>query len=149
MKIEIEVSDDNEGTADPWWLIIDPKQMMSPDAGTVAMSMITGPFFSRKEATDELNSRRYAYSSRAVVWCSSGCYTTQYQLQCRKAEEAKRHPSLIHELGKLEKQMATVAAMMATGDDETVLHSEELAGAREMVLDWIEGIKREGICKIS
>jgi hypothetical protein len=79
MKIELEVSDNNESTSYPWWLIIDPCQMMKPDACTVAMRMITGPFFSREEATAELNSRRHAYSDKAVVWCSSGCYTQQYR----------------------------------------------------------------------
>lgn len=78
MKIELEVSEDNEYTSSPYWLIIDPKQMMKPDAALVAMGMITGPFFSRKEAQDHLDSRRYNYSNRAVVWCAGGTSGSQY-----------------------------------------------------------------------
>jgi hypothetical protein len=86
VKLEIEVSEENEGTSEPWWMIIDPHQMMSPSASEVAMRMITGPFFSREEAQSVLNSRRHHYSKRAVVWCSSGCYTKQYREKYRTAE---------------------------------------------------------------
>ena len=91
MKIEIDVSADNEGTDSPWWVIVDPKQMMSPDPFVVMMSMVTGPFFSRDEASAVLKARRHHYSSRAVVYCASGCDTVQYRNAYRKAEltEAK------------------------------------------------------------
>lgn len=85
MKIEIDVSTEDESTAEPWWLIIDPKQMMSPKASTVAIQMITGPFFSREEAENVLKSRRYNFSSRARVWCHSGCDTIQYKKKYREA----------------------------------------------------------------
>lgn len=78
MIIELNVSEQHEGNNAPWWMIIDPKQMLKPDPAQVAMSMITGPFFSRESAEGELNSRRYAYSKRAVVWCAAGCYGSQY-----------------------------------------------------------------------
>jgi len=87
MKINLEVSDKTEGTAAPWWLIVDPKQMMRPDAAQVVMGMITGPFFSREEAQAVLDSTRYNYSKRAVVWCASGCHTTQYRHAYQKAEK--------------------------------------------------------------
>lgn len=63
---------DNEATAYPWWLIIDPKQMMKPEARIVGMSMITGPFVNRERAERYLKARSYAFSDRAVVWCASG-----------------------------------------------------------------------------
>jgi len=88
LKIEIDVSEENEGTDSPWWLIVDPKQMMRPEAHTVAMSMITGPFFSREEAEDHLRSRRHAFSRRAVVWCHSGYWSRQYKEKYREAEMA-------------------------------------------------------------
>ena len=79
MKIIIDVDTvNNDGTRSPYWLIIDPRQMMSPNIGDVA-SMITGPFFSRKEAQDELDRRHYAYSKRAKVYGLSGCYSDQYE----------------------------------------------------------------------
>lgn len=60
-----------EGTEAPWWVIIDPRQMMRADADKVA-DMVTGPFLSRDEAQEQLDARRYAYSERAVVYCMSG-----------------------------------------------------------------------------
>jgi hypothetical protein len=85
MKIELEISDNNEGTAYPWWLIVDPKQMMKPEAGYVAMGMITGPFFSREEAQIFLDAKRHRYSKRAVVWCSSGYDSISFRQACEKS----------------------------------------------------------------
>ena len=79
VEIKLNVSMENEGTDSPWWLIVDPQQMMEPDPAFVAMGMITGPFFSREEAQAELTHRRYHYGKHAVVWCASGCYTKEYK----------------------------------------------------------------------
>jgi len=70
MQIEIEVSDENEATASPWWFISDPQQMMRPDHYQLA-SMITGPFFSREEAEAVMKKRRHHYSDRVAVFCAS------------------------------------------------------------------------------
>jgi len=78
MKIEIEVSESNEGTSAPYWLILDPTQNMRLDINHLAR-MITGPFFSREEAEDQLSRRRYDYSKRASVYCMSGYYSGQYK----------------------------------------------------------------------
>lgn len=83
-QITLTISEKNEGTAAPYWLIIDPKQMMRPDAFNVA-DMITGPFFSREEATEHLASRPHAFSSKAIVYCHSGHASIQYKLACRGA----------------------------------------------------------------
>jgi hypothetical protein len=79
-KIEIEVSEENEGTSCPWWMIIDPQQNFSKqrDACHVIASMITGPFFSREEAQTFLDRTRYNFGKNAVVYCASGCYAKQY-----------------------------------------------------------------------
>ena len=90
MKIEIDVSDKNEGASEPWWVIVDPKQMMKPDPYHVMIGMITGPFFSREEAQSVLDRRRHNFSSRAVVYCSSGCDTIQYRKVYREAEAKAR-----------------------------------------------------------
>lgn len=94
MKIEIEVSDANEGTDSPWWMIINPRQNMRTDreASHHISGMITGPFFSREEAELVLNQRRHHYGKGAVVFCASGCYTHQYKAKYRSAEasEARR-----------------------------------------------------------
>lgn len=86
MRIELDVSENNEGASAPWGMIIDPKQMMKPDVHKVAIEMITGPFFSREEAQQELNCRRHHYSDKAVVYCASGCYTQQYRKAYQEAE---------------------------------------------------------------
>jgi len=72
---------DNEGTAAPYWLIIDPRQMMAPDCHTVA-SMIDGPFFSRDDAQQQLENRRYDYGPKAVVYCASGYWSKKYKDLC-------------------------------------------------------------------
>ena len=72
---------DNEGTSCPYWLVIDPRQMMKPDCHTVA-SMIDGPFFSREDAQNYLESRRYAYGPKAVVYCTSGYWSKKYKNMC-------------------------------------------------------------------
>lgn len=90
MKIEIDVSDENEGTAEPWWVIVDPKQMMKPDPYAVMMGMVTGPYFSRKEAQEYLANHRYNFTSMAVVYCASGCYSEIYKKAYRAAELKRR-----------------------------------------------------------
>ena len=81
MKIEIEVSTENEGTANPWWMIIDPRQnFVTDENGVFAVAqMITGPFFSREEAQHHLNIKRHHYTKNAVVWCHSGYGSGQYR----------------------------------------------------------------------
>lgn len=88
-KIEIEVSLDNECTADPWWFILDPKQNMGCDLMTAAMQ-ITGPFFSRASAERAMKNMRHHFGPRAAVWCHSGCYSNDYSEAYRKAEKASK-----------------------------------------------------------
>jgi hypothetical protein len=80
MQIIIEVSEKNEGTPAPWWMIVDPKQNFktNEDGVYAVASMITGPFFSREEAEGVLKATHYNYSKWASVFCASGCYTRQY-----------------------------------------------------------------------
>lgn len=78
-KIELNVSDDHEGTSEPWWLIIDPnQQMFELDVHTVA-NMITGPFFSRESAQSFLDATRYNFSKHAKVYCHSGYHSFEYR----------------------------------------------------------------------
>jgi len=83
MKIEINISDEVESTASPYWLILDPKQNMTVSLYALA-SMITGPFFSRNEAERVLKDRSHHYSKRARVFCHTGCYTHQYDDKCQR-----------------------------------------------------------------
>ena len=89
MKIELNISDKNEGTAAPFWVIIDPyTQMFKLDYETVA-SMVKGLFFSREEAKEYLKNHRYNFTKRAVVYCMSGHYGQQYRDACKYAERGK------------------------------------------------------------
>lgn len=85
-KIELEISDLNEGTDSPYWIIIDPKQSLRCDPHDIA-GMITGPFFSREDAQTHLNSRAYHFSKRAVVYCHSGYWSHQYRQAIKKSKE--------------------------------------------------------------
>ena len=69
---------DPESTSYPYWLILDPKQMLRLDPHYLA-GMITGPFFSRKDADMYLKKTRYNFSKNAVVYCASGCYSEKYK----------------------------------------------------------------------
>jgi hypothetical protein len=87
VRITLEVSEDNEATSFPWWVILDPDQNMSCDIHILA-SQFAGPFFSREEAEAELKATRYNYGPRAVVYCKSGCYSRQYQQKMRDASKS-------------------------------------------------------------
>jgi hypothetical protein len=79
---------DTEGTANPYWLIIDPHQMLKPDCHSVA-TMITGPFFSREVAQQHLDARRYAFGKHAAVYCHSAYWSKQYCAMQDAAHRAK------------------------------------------------------------
>jgi len=68
---------DNEATASPYWLILDPKQNMNCDIYCLAQQ-ITGPFFNREDAENFLKKTRYNFSKRAEVFCMPGCYSDKY-----------------------------------------------------------------------
>jgi len=86
MKINLNVSTENEGTDSPWWFIIDPKQNIRCDPH-VAAGQVTGPFFSRVEAQERLDATRYNYGRNAVVYCASGYHSFQYKQACRDGVE--------------------------------------------------------------
>ena len=77
---------DCEGTESPWWMVIDPRQMFRLDVHSVN-SMITGPFFSREDAAEYLNRRRYAFSKHARVYCASGYWSNKYKNLCRELKK--------------------------------------------------------------
>lgn len=94
MKIKLVVSDDNEATSSPWWVIINPSFLKDWQSGEeywdeemaiqMIASAVTGPFFSREEAESTLKRTRYNYSKSTIVYCKSGCYTDQYDDAMRK-----------------------------------------------------------------
>jgi len=81
----------NEATAYPWWCIIDPPSgriVGKRDHGLIAFAL-DGPFFSRGSAQDYLDSHRYNYSERAVVWCHSGHKSREWREHCFKLTGCK------------------------------------------------------------
>ena len=92
MKVTVEVSEQNECTRAPWWMIVDPKQNMrtGTDGVHAIAGMITGPFFSRAQAQAYLDSRRYNFGKGAKVYCASGHANDDYCRQIGDAEKAKR-----------------------------------------------------------
>ena len=88
MKIQLELSEKNEGTKSPWWVIIDPRQNFTVNTTGInnIAHMVTGPFFSRSAATDYLKQKGYNFSKNAVVYCMSGHQSYEYDDAIRKAE---------------------------------------------------------------
>ena len=80
--IETLESADNESTSCPYWLILDPRQNMSCDVYNLA-GQISGPFFSREDANEYMESKKHHYSSKAVVFCHSGHYSRKYRSLCK------------------------------------------------------------------
>lgn len=85
MKIEIEGIPDGINAA-PYWVIIDPRQNFNTDDKGIYNigSMITGIWFSYKEAKDYLKSKHYNFSKNAKVFCFSGHYNNKYLNEWRK-----------------------------------------------------------------
>jgi len=92
MKISIDISEQNESTAYPWWMIIKPSQNFKVNEQGICniAFMITGPFFSREEAELELSTRRYDYGPNAKVWCGRGYRTGSYRKAIDENNPAKR-----------------------------------------------------------
>jgi len=86
MKIELEISEKNECTSEPWWVILNPGFINSIESLAYA---ITGPFFSREEAQAELTNRRYTYGKNAVVYCHSGYRSKTYKTAIRAAKNER------------------------------------------------------------
>jgi hypothetical protein len=103
--VETLKSADNESTAAPYWLIIDPETLglswyddedetkgkmfaeldeyNVESIGERIPHCITGPFFSRTDADAHLKGRRYAFSDKEFVYCNSGHWSQKYKDLCR------------------------------------------------------------------
>ena len=76
----IKVSDKNEGTRSPYWVIIDPRQNFNiNDEGVYNIaSAFAGIWFSRESAQNHLDNQRHNFSKNAVVFCCSGHHSREY-----------------------------------------------------------------------
>ena len=77
----LKISEKNESTRLPYWVIIDPRQNFSVDDDGLhnIASMITGVWLSREAAEDFLRQTRYNFSKHAKVYCCSGCYSKDWE----------------------------------------------------------------------
>jgi hypothetical protein len=78
---EIKISNKNESTRCPFWIIIDPKQNFKTDENGIynVARMITGVWFSREAAQTHLDCNHHHFSKNAVVYCHSGCYSKDWE----------------------------------------------------------------------
>ena len=76
----MKISEKNEGTAYPFWIIIDPRQNFNTGSQGLhnIANMITGVWFSREAAEEYLQSHRYNFGPHAKVYCHSGCYSADW-----------------------------------------------------------------------
>ena len=76
----MKISEKNEGTSFPFWIIIDPKQNFN--TGIQGLHniawMITGVWLSREAAQSYLDAHRYNFSKNAKAYCHSGCYSSDW-----------------------------------------------------------------------
>ena len=76
----MKISSNNEGTAYPFWIIIDPRQNFKVNSDGIynIASMITGVWLSREAAQEFLDRTRYNFSEHAKVYCHSGSYSSDW-----------------------------------------------------------------------
>jgi len=76
-----KISGKNEGTAYPFWVIIDPRQNFktNDDGLHYVAGMFTGVWFSRESAQNFLDRTRYNFSANAHVFCMSGTYSEDWR----------------------------------------------------------------------
>lgn len=149
MKIEIELSEENEGTSEPWWVIIDARQNISCDIH-VAASQITGPFFSRDEAQDVLDFKRHRFSSRAHVYCLSGYMTRQFKDAIRPSPNSKTPEQDVMSARQLAKYIADNYTELS-GNPETAIKTIEQRDEliRAKAIDECAGILSQQLNKMS
>lgn len=77
----MKISEKNEGTSYPFWIIIDPEQNFSKCNQGIhnIASMITGVWLSREEAEEHLKARRYNFGINAKVYCHSGYWSNDWK----------------------------------------------------------------------
>jgi hypothetical protein len=83
ITVEIDVSEEHEGTAYPWWAIVDNRRGLSFE------NKITGPFFSRGAAQEFLDRTRYNFGKDAFVYCFTGVYSDEWTAAVKRAQRRK------------------------------------------------------------
>lgn len=97
MKITIDVSEKNEGTNAPWWIIIDTMGITKIENFQNITPMISGPFFSREHAENYLKNNKHNYSDDAIVYCKSGFHNHKYVSAYNNAEKEIERIKMPHD----------------------------------------------------
>lgn len=86
----VNVSEHNEATAHPYWVIIDPRQNFKTDEQAVhgIAGMVTGIWFSREAAQEHLDNRQHAFSKNARVYCASGYWSEDWVVAVDNSKNA-------------------------------------------------------------
>lgn len=99
----MKISDKNEGTSYPFWIIIDPHQNFSKGSQGLhnIAGMITGVWFSRETAEEYLKNHRYNFGEGARVYCHSGCYSGDWIELNKELKKQQSAPELLEALKEL------------------------------------------------
>ena len=91
MKNRINVSEKNEATAFPYWVIIEPMQnFLTNNQGLHNIAnMSTGIWFSREAAQEYLDCNPHHYSKHAKVYCQSEHCSSDWVNAINNAKERK------------------------------------------------------------
>lgn len=76
--------DENDGTTHPWWAITRQSKI-----GVYGEVVLAGPFFSRQQAKEQLEARRYHYGDKARTFCFTGYDSYPYRDLLDKAKETR------------------------------------------------------------
>lgn len=78
ISLYFKIEEEKNGFGNPYFVIIDPRQMFKKNIENVA-SMISGLFFNRDRAENYFKARRHIFSDRARVACLDGSFSKVYR----------------------------------------------------------------------
>ena len=76
------IRDNRTATSYPFWVIVDPRQIMRGGDIHANASCVTGVWLSREEAQRHLDACRHRFSDRAVVFTMSGWQSNDWRRIC-------------------------------------------------------------------
>lgn len=145
----MKISEQNEGTSFPFWVIIDPRQNFKTDNQGLhnIASMVTGVWLSREAAQEFLDRTRYNFSEHARVFCHSGCYSQDWIELSKELNKQIKMKNEIEEIKDLIEQAQERLAKLEAKPIEP-LQPEFKAGdflitetGAKFIVEKVEGIK--------
>jgi hypothetical protein len=74
-------------TNSPFWIIVEPKQILKKDAEQIA-SCVTGIFFSRESAQQYLDAHCYNFADNTIVYGCAGHHNDEYWQAIKNGKKA-------------------------------------------------------------